>query len=805
MHRFISIWLLLLGHLTSVGQLQINEVCSKNESLANDLMGNYPDFVELMNIGNTSIDLSEYHLSDNDDNLLAWQLPQETLEPNELIIIWCDNSTVSPWHSNFQLSSGGDELFLTHDGDLVDQVLLPALRPNHTYGRPHLSDNWVFFQRGTPGEINDTEPLSGHSSPPEFILASGFYEHPIALDFVESVGAIFYSTDGSDPRSAGIRFQSSVVLDSTLVIRAATKEPGKLWSEISTQTFFIGIEKQLPVFSISCEPMDLWDPEVGIYVLGNDADSIWPFFGANYWDGRQIEVNVEYFENQIPTLNQRADMQIHGGKGARNQPQKALRLTARERHGAEYFDHPFIPHKDLDQYKKLVLRNSGGDFNKLHFRDGWIIRHCHTEGLDIDLLGFEPAVVFLNGEYFGIQNIREKVDRHYCRTNGGYDEDVTYDILEKDTLVIEGSRADFDDMVNFFVDFDLSDPSNFAQAAQRLDVPSFTDYIIAETFWNNTDWPTNNTKYYRPNSPEGPWRFIIFDMDVSLNAVGYVNEETDNLGRILNDYQFTHQVKLLSNLLENPEYKIHFINRYADLINTSFDADYMVDDMLEFLYSVEHEMAFSRPRWGSSLEWWWSYHIEPRTLKFLEYRSAFARDQVQSNFELAGQYRLDLDVWPPQAGSIDLNTLSLHDLPWDGIYYDDVPIQLNANPEESYQFSHWIVDGQEVFSSASLQRAFNSDAQVIAVFSESTVFEPLRIYPNPNTGDFSLDFIKYSESQSSLEIFDTEGRLVYESLLGFANAGVHSRRVNTQLAAGAYTLVLHNGTAQEKARMVIVD
>lgn len=783
--KYLSVILFLLCGAASSAQLLINEVCSKNTSLIEDGLGRTPDFVELINVGNAEIWLGNYFLSDKLSEPLAWQLPPRMLQPDEIHIIWCSGSSDAPDYANFKISSNGETIYLSTNGEVADVIEVPVLRRNHTYGRVPGADEWAYFQRGTPGLPNSTFP-SYSITPRPTLPDAGFYDTSLEIN-INGPGALFYTLDGADPREEGTAYTGPFLLDNTTVVRAISREPGKLASEITTSTYIIGQDKYLPVVSITCRPHDLWDEEDGIYVFGADADSLWPHYGANFWDDRKIEANIELFENQSRVVNHTAEIQIHGGKAARNMPQKPFRVTFDEVDGSAFVDHQFIKHKDIHSYRKVVLRNSGGDFNLLHFRDGWIVRHCHEEGLDLDILGFEPTVTYLNGEYWGILNLREKIDEDYCRLNHGFGSDIQFDILEKDSAVIDGSRDHYENTVAFFELYDLTDPEYFDEAASLVDLSSLTDYIIAETFWNNTDWPRNNIKFYRPQLPEGKYRFIMFDLDVSLNGVGYVNEETDNLGRILNEFQETHVVKLLINLLENEDYRHGFINRYADLINTSFDRDYMMEKMLDFLYELEPEMTLARPRWGSSIEWWWSYHIEPRTLKFLDFRSQFARDYVQSNFELAGQYDLHVDVWPSGAGSIALNTITLKEFPWAGIYFDDVPVTLTPIPGPGFTFKHWLIEGEPKSTLPSLNMAFDEKQQITAVFQGSGEIPDMRVFPNPSNGSFNLEFIVESSSQGTIEIVNQQGQTCYLANLEIL-AGANRLFLDPELSSGIYSL-----------------
>lgn len=799
---FIAISL-LFWNISAQAQLVINEVCSKNESVILDPGGFSPDFIEILNTSNESVYLDGFFLSDKSDDVFQWGLPDIELESGELILIWCEGDISSEFHTSFKLDSDGESLFLTNeDGSLLDQITIPPLRTNDSYGRALDTGGWGYFDIATPGNENGTVQYEGYTQPPVYSLGQGFYPEPFSIQ-IEGAGAdVFFTIGGESPNESGIAYNAPISIDSTQVVKAIARSQGYLPSEVISKTYFVDVDKYLPVISLSTEPEDLWGQDSGIYVMGLDSDTVWPYFGANYWDGRQIPVHVEFFKDNILQFEQAADMRIHGGKSARNKAQKPLRIIGRKEYGDKYFHHKLIDQKPLHQFKKFVLRNSGGDFNEVHFRDCWIHQMTLDAGLNVDVNGCEPAVVYLNGEYWGIQNIREKVDKYYCRFNGGYDEDVTYTLLEEDTIVLEGNRVEFNEMLQFFMDMDLADPDLFAQAESMLDVESMSDYIIVETFWNNTDWPANNQKYWKPNIDGGKWRFVLFDTDVSLNSVGYVTEETNNLGRIIDDFQHIELVALWSNLMENPEYKRYFINRYADLLNTCYRPEFLEEELIDFLLRMEPEMANHFNKWGNTIGWWWFYHINPRARVFVQERPQFARTQVNSVFKLAGIYNLNIESWPQGAGTFELNTLDLEDPNWEGQYYRQVAIDLAANPKEGFRFSHWRTDAGEKILGNQLNMAFDEDTRITAVYVAEKEFS-LSVKPNPNQGSFSIDFLNSTFSKSQLEVLDAQGRLVYRRELGLLAPGVHAQEMDLELAQGMYHLVLARGRQREVSKFVV--
>ncbi|NQX92316.1 MAG: CotH kinase family protein, partial [Flavobacteriales bacterium] len=440
---------------------------------------------------------------------------------------------------------------------------------------------------------------------------------------------VWYGLDGKHPDTP---LTGPIQLDSTRVIEFETRGPDRTPSHPVGGLYLIDPPHDLPVVSLHCPPEFLFDPEIGIYVEGNDADSLWPYFGANFWERWTRIAAMSYFEDGNEYIHQDVEIQIHGGKAARTQAQKPFRITARNALGTGTLNHQFIKTQENNQYKKIVLRNSGGDFNRFHFRDAFLHNLMIEDTLDIDLNAAEPCVLYLNGQYWGVMNIREKIGKSYIKETYGVVDDADITILEEDTAIVFGTREEFDSMIEWIEQTDFSQAQNYDSLEQLVDVKSFADYIIAETYWNNTDWPANNLKYWTREG--GKWRFILFDLDVSLNTFGWVSEETDNLGRIIDDFQFIKTVKIFTALLENAEWKHHFVNRYADLMNTAFEAEHVKKELYNLVDYVEPEMYRHFELYPNSVFWWNLYDIDDLTVRFIDGRPSFARDYVEEAMEL---------------------------------------------------------------------------------------------------------------------------------------------------------------------------
>ncbi|MGB0423844.1 MAG: CotH kinase family protein [Flavobacteriales bacterium] len=677
----------------SFAQLIINEVCASNYKNL-EVEGETPDWIELKNEGSMSIELEGYHIGDQSSVQNLFYFQELSLGAGETVLVYASGYPERSYlDAAFSLTSDGEIIVLLRPDDSVaDQVEIPSLRADHSYGRT--PEGWRYFTEPTPDAENNSSPYLGYTQKPTLNIGPGLFSGPQVLSAFSPEGniEIEIGMHGEYPSNA-LLYTEPIAIDSTDIVQFRGVKPGYIPSKRVGGTYLIDPPHDLPIFSIYTPSENLFDEEFGIYELGLEADTFYPYLGANFWEPWDKIATMEYFENGQCVIHQDVEIQMHGGKAARTKPQKPIRITARDALGKEKLDHQFIKSKPTNSYKKLVLRNSGGDHNRLHFRDAYLHDLMIKEGLDIDLNGSQPSVVYLNGDYWGVLNIREKVGVSYVRENFELEDDVPLTILEEDSLVVEGTRDEFDELISWLQSTDFSIDANYQELQSKVDEKSFVDYIIAETYWNNTDWPANNLKYWKKEG--GKWRYILFDLDVSLNTFGWVNEETDNLGRILEDFQDFRTVIVFSAFLEHPNFKHYFINRYADLMNTSFEKNHVAEDLLNYLDMVEPEMHRHFGKWGNSVFWWRLFDIEDLTLRYIFNRPEFARNYVEEQMEMDGQYHLDLSCIPPNAGTFDLNTLSRLSPSFSGTYFNGNSISCTAVPNEGFEFSHWqVIEGE---------------------------------------------------------------------------------------------------------------
>lgn len=591
------------------------------------------------------------------------------------------------------------------------------------------------------------------------------------------------------------------------VVRARAFKTGAMPSPIVTKTYFVTPEGSsrfaLPVISLSVTESKFFDYEDGIFVAGKDFDD-WRALNptedadiynvneetgnANYvrsGDATEQVGNINYFVNGNEVLNQNLGIRINGGN-SRGIASKSLRLYARGELGSGSFNYPFFASETYNSYKRLVLRNSGQDFYSTMFRDA--LGHTLINGLKTETRAYQPSVVFLNGEYFGILNIRERYDRHFFERKYGILEGEL-DYLKDDLTADEGDDEHYLAMQTYLENNSLVNQANYDYIATQLDPEDFRDYYISNIYEQNTDWPGWNTVFWRkrtaayePNAPfgqDGRWRTAINDLD---DGTGYFPSGSDHntlefaTATGVFDYPNPEWATLiLRRLLENNEFKLNFINRFADVLNTYFHPTRVVDKINEFKANLNPEMSEHYDRWDNffDLNSWESFSIT-RMRNFANERPNNQRNHIRAKFGISGNINATLNVSDATHGFVKINTIEINSTtpgvaanpyPWTGVYFQDIPVTLKAIALPGFVFSHWSGDSNSTESEITITTT--SDFSVTANFVPDApveVEEPIYfwIFDSTVTNDTPLTFLN---ATFQVDNEQSNGVLQYESCL----------------------------------------
>ncbi len=787
---------LTLFVLVAEGQIVINEVCSRNSDSFEDESGSDPDWIELFNAGAQPIDLSIFHLSDRNDDPQKWQLPPIVIQPGGHVILLSGDED---GYFNFGISGDGESILLSQNSIVIDQLDVPELHTDHSFGRT--PDGLRVFDQPTPGSANTTTAYLGYAEAPILSPPPGLYNSAMNILLTGGTGStIHFSVDGRDPSISGQIYSSPIQIQQSRVVQAFATAPEKLPSSPIGGSYLIGIDHDLPVISISVDPDSMFHEELGIYMPGPDADTVPPYWGANFWEGKHIPAWFEFHEKGARRIAQKIDLRIQGGSSARPKPQKPLRLTARKKYGAPRFEYPVFPERNAAQeHKQLVLRNSGGDFCLANFRDGLFHQIALHNGLDIDVLAFRPTVVYINGAYWGMMHLRERIRTDRLTQGFDVDEDEVI-LLDGENDIVQGDTMPFFELMEYIRINDMNDPIHFAHVDSLLDLKSFVDYFSLEMFAGNVDWPANNIRYYKPSLTQGKWRYLLHDLDATMNVAGYIPMDIDmfHLVFVLRE-GFVHS-EVFQGLLINDEFKRGFVNRLADLMNTAFSQPSFQHEVDLITGAIRSEIEDHFARWDC---WFpvWELHAHGLIPEFARDRAGFMREDMIDHFVFAGASDLRFEVFPPEGGSMRINTIT-PEMPFNGVYFNGNEIDLSIEVASGHQFDHWEYSAEEDFIDRSihLRRNFPASGKITAVLRHEG--EGITMWPNPVRDHLTASFNSAGEQAAMITVNDARGRQLVEEARALRD-GTNRVELDLQdLPAGMYMISVTSGSDRRSARFL---
>ena len=531
------------------------------------------------------------------------------------------------------------------------------------------------------------------------------------------------------------------------VVRAVLVKNGALPSEIITKSYFVwanGNTYNVPLISLNLPAKSLFSYEEGIYTAGTDfdgwrtqypMDNVATGTGANYnRRGEMAErvANIEYFENSLVKINQQIGIRINGS-GSRLYPVKSIRLSARSKYGKSGMDFPFYSDQTYTSYKSLILRNSGQDYNKTLFRDGLI--HDFSKGLNLTIMNYKPAILFINGEYWGIHNIRERLDNNYYEQHFAIPED-SLDLIEisgGETQLQDGTLTNYNNLIDYLKNNSLVTDTKYDYINTRLDIENVIDYYTTEMFIGNHDWMYNNVTMWRysgvPNTSEfgkdGKWRYSLNDLDFGL---GSYTSYTFNMFSFVESGGLNRPV--FPRLIENAKFKQLFINRFADLLNTHFSASRIESKINAMKLPLVPIIQEHTERWKNILNYNnWDSEIT-KMITYVYNKVPEQRNQIKTRFGISATHNLTIDVSSTNEGYVRVNTIDIlastpgvnsAPYPWTGVYFNNIPFNIYAKSKPNFKFKHWLVNNVVVSTDSVLQVNLTANKSYKAVF-ESTIY-----------------------------------------------------------------------------------
>ncbi len=621
--------------------LKINEVCSTNKTSLKAANGTSPDWIELYNAGDTALDLSGVGVSDGSKNRYKFKFPDGTqLAADAYIIILCDDTdAVSPeYHAAFKISAAGETVYLTApDGSDIDSVPLPELDTDVTYGRFANGSSDFALLNPSPGKSNDSAAVVYRVEKPVFSAEGGFYDAAFSLTLSdENKNTIYYTLDGSDPRTSSTAKQYSGAIgirdntndpnnlsaiteislrpytapdykvDKGMVVRAVCKDAQGNYSAVATNNYFVGKSAayytDLKVLSVSTDSANFFDKDKGIYVIGEQYYR-WKQSGSfdpnmdlgdaknptNYnSEGREWErpCNIQVFEQGKLKYTEDVGVRISGNWSTAF-PQKSMTFYARRDYGSNKMQYDFFEGAAADadgakikEYKKVTLRNGGNDFDHARIRDD--LNQSLAAGLHMGTQAKYDYIVFLDGEFWGYYCMQEKLDENYIESHYHVDADnVTTIKAGIEYSGLETTYRDYEAFWNWAMSADMSNAANYQRVCETIDIDGFMDFVAFESYIVNWDCMlnSNNWMIWRADeadaaSPyaDGKWRFLLYDTDYSAGYDGVSGLSRNYFKHMDQSGKLNSIGSLFFKLLNNAQFKKAFYDRYVEIMETNFEA-----------------------------------------------------------------------------------------------------------------------------------------------------------------------------------------------------------------------------------------
>lgn len=671
--------------------LIINELMQSNIDATMDDHNEFPDsWVELYNPNECAVNLLAYRLGASENPDEAWQLPATLIEGKGHRLVYCDKAGRG-MHTGFRLESGkGGSIYLFRAGSVVDCLtnLSKQPAPNVAYGRRTDGEaTWGYQAEPTPGAANCGElcsqllPLPLFSEPGRVANDSMALLLRVTLPSEAPEGTMLrYTTDGSEPVDTSTVFPATgLLVDTTSVLRVKPFCRGYLSPRSVTQSYIVhNREQSLPILSIVTDPRYLTDSVMGIYVDGCGGDD-----RKNYEHDWRRPINLEFFEagGQPSQLNQLCETRI-AGNATRIHPLKSLAVYAHKRFGEKRLACELFPddRPGVTDYKSVLLRNAGNDFDHLYMRDA-IMQRTLAWHTDLDHQAYRPAILYLNGQYRGLLNLRERSNDDNIHTNYDGLEDI--DMIEKWNYVMAGTNEAFCE----FRDFYSQTGHTWDEYAERMDLIEYINYMILQLFFVNIDFPGNNIVMWRPRAEGGRWRFLTKDTDFGMGLYGrrvdfdmieyMYNPDYYEPGYWANNEEYT---RLFRHLMDDPRFAREFFGRCAIYMGDFLNYEGIWAVWQPMYEAIREEIPHFHAAVGG---WWPDYDDE------VAFTQQWLRQRTEIFYQMLADYSTMGALRPLQVNT-SLTTME----------QEEVKVLFNGVELSAHRFDGMFYQGQQVMLSS---------------------------------------------------------------------------------------------------------
>ena len=638
-------------------------------------------------------------------------------------------------------------------------------------------------------EDNDNEEEEVDKNIPVFSKDSGFYDNEFTLELSSEEGAeIYYTTDSSNPLTSNTAKKYSdpikiydrssepnvyaeigddensplfigplggykrptYLIDKAMVVRAYCKNKDGN-SKVITHTYFVTTDnlakyQDFTIVSLVANPEDLFDPENGLYVVGNGYieakkkldQNPNPWGGGGFGNMFQLmyesnfykegeewekETNMAIFENGKKTVQQNVGIRIRGFS-TKMQAGKSFNVYSKKRFGKKQIQYALFEDnydkfdKLIEKYKSIALRNVFAEERiKDEFANKLLFGRDHQVIADT-----RKCIVFLNGEYWGFYIMLEKFSEHYIQSHFGVPkEGVT---LIKEGELSNGEESELSLYNNFFNEYaqkNVLDESVYKEINNKIDLDSLVEHFVIGVYLATMDWPGHNDGVWRyngekiENNPysDGRWRYISFDFDYTMGYQFSMGGFGGNWGQQKEGYEQDSLQSLERNkkaptnlflpLLKNTEFRNKYVLRFCDYVNGVFSLDRIDSLIADYRDNYIDKLAEGKVRWKGT-----EYSNEKEAFanyktsfsknfddirKYFENRPTHALQHMKQHLQLEGDVQ-EITIVKKGEGKIKINSITpdFKDGKWTGKYFAKIPITITAIPSENSKFKGWSGD-----------------------------------------------------------------------------------------------------------------
>lgn len=777
--------LLIFLHFAAFSQVVINEVSCSNRTLP-DNFGDLEDWVELLNVGATTIDLTGFYMTDNPNNWAKFQVGNIQIAPGQRIMVYCSSRNITlpnVIHTNFKLTQTRGEVFILSSPslDLADSVHLAnkLTQEHHSFGRStDGAADWKLFKTPTPNAPN-TGAQNFYMPRPSFSLSPGFYMAPQTVEItVPFGGTVRYTLDGTEPTAASPQYTVPINITATTVLTAITfgvNDP----SIRRVATYFINEQHSLPVLSIAGE---------GVATLMGGVGGTFEPTG-----------HLELFEDDGSFIDAAVGAFNKHGNDSWAYAQRGIDYIVRDEFGdKDRIRHQIFPDSPRKQFKRLIIKAAANDnypfSGGAHIRDAYVQTLSQKAGLLLDERTWRPCILYLNGVYWGVYDIREKYDDHHF-TERYYKQSEFFGVNQQGLNFLKTWGATWEEygfgeaqnewnaLRTFIMGNNLSDPANFNYVDSLYNWKSLVDYFCMNSWIVSQDWLNWNTAWWRGRNPaetKKKWRYTLWDMDAAfghyINYTGVPQTGPDANpcnAENLPDPGGQGHTEILSKLLdEQPIVNQYYITRYIDLNNTYFHCDYAIELLDSMLNTIADEMPRQINLWGGTLAGYAAAVDQLRN--FILDRCASINTGLIDCYDLVGPYELIVDTEPFGGGEVKVNSIWAPTFPWAAEYFGNIETKFVAKANPGFEFSHWEIEtGPFLFletldsNSVDLQ----GPDRVVAVFTateiayaSNSVHVPNAFSPNGDgNNDLLLLFVGEDVQSFTFTVYDRWGNRVVQT------------------------------------------